>query len=41
MKMGRCGKSTSRFLTRLLTNAPFQMEEEEAQGVVMAIRGLA
>ena len=35
---GKVREVYQQILTRLLTNAPFQMEEAEAQGVVMAIR---
>ena len=35
---GKVREVYQQVLTRLLTNAPFEMEEEEAQGVVMAIR---
>jgi len=35
---GKVQEVHQQVLTRLLTNAPFEMEAEEAQGVVMAIR---
>jgi general secretion pathway protein K len=35
---GKVREVYQQVLTRLLTNTPFQMEEEEAQGLVMAIR---
>jgi general secretion pathway protein K len=37
-EVGQVREVYQQALTRLLTNAPFEMEEEEAQGVVMAIR---